>query len=133
MGGEDELGSVRVRLPILEQPQQAGGQPRVKAGVDLVEQEDAAAPKSTERRPDESEPCLGSDRLLGEVEGDLLLDDAMQEPQLTPRRCRYASVLVFDHLHIVDPKIREAQQGQGRISGTGRCEIGIVKERILNR
>ena len=68
VGVEHELCTMRIGLGILKQVQQAGDEMRMKAGIDLVNKENASLGQRLEHRPYESNPHTCALRLVFRVE-----------------------------------------------------------------
>ncbi len=65
---EDELSSARVRCRIVKKSDQLGGQRRMQAGVEFVEQQEGATSQRLKDRTDKPVPYPGAFRLSGEIQ-----------------------------------------------------------------
>ena len=69
MGREYELSPAGIRPGVLEGLDQARRQPGMQTCVDLIEQKNPTESERRDRRTDQTEPGLGSGRLVLEIEG----------------------------------------------------------------
>ena len=110
---EHELSPAGIGLGILEDLDQSTREPRVKTRVDLIEQKNPTVLERKEHRTYQTEPSLGSDGFILQIESNRFTVSAVNEAKAMtwPRR---APGLFFGYLEIGDPRICEAKQVQGK-------------------